>query len=58
MGLGFATLVSKAQQPVITVADVDGVRVAGVLLQASSWVRFRVRARVRVPVRVRGAPPG
>ncbi len=34
LGLGLATLVSKTQQPVITVGDVDGVRVAGVIVQA------------------------
>ena len=34
LGLGLATLVSAAGTPVITVADVDGVRVAGFLMQA------------------------
>ena len=34
LGLGLATLVSSTGNPVITVGDVDGVRVAGFLLQA------------------------
>lgn len=34
LGLGLATLVSAAGTPVITVADVDGIRVAGFLMQA------------------------
>lgn len=34
LGIGYATLVSSKQNPVITVDDVDGVRVAGLLLQA------------------------
>jgi hypothetical protein len=33
LGLGIATLVSANGQPCITVGDVAGVRVAGVLLQ-------------------------
>lgn len=34
LGIGFATLVSARQTAVIEVGDVDGVRVAGLLLQA------------------------
>ena len=34
LGLGLATLIAANGQPCITVGDVDGVRVAGVLLQA------------------------
>ena len=34
LGLGFATLVSASSDAIIEVGDVDGVRVAGILLQA------------------------
>ena len=34
LGLGLATLVSAAQNVVISIGDVDGVRIAGVILQA------------------------
>lgn len=34
LGLGFATLVSSNGTPVISVGDVDGVRISGLLLQA------------------------
>lgn len=36
LGLGLATLVSTSGNPVVTVGSVDGVRVAGVLLEAGS----------------------
>eukprot|EP01079_Euglenida_sp_SAG-EU17-18_P006715 gene6715-162_t len=34
LGLGLATLVSSAQNTIISVGDVDGIRIAGLLLQA------------------------
>ncbi len=34
LGLGMATLVASAGKPAIVVGDVDGVRIAGILLQA------------------------
>ena len=38
LGLGFATLISPSNgEPCIMVGDVDGVRVAGVLLEAGAW---------------------
>lgn len=44
LGLGFATLVSAAATPVVTVADgVDNVRVAGLLLQAGAPVKLQSR---------------
>ena len=34
LGIGFATLVSKTGKPCIVVDSVDGVRLAGLLLEA------------------------
>jgi hypothetical protein len=36
LGIGFPTLISANKLPCITVADVDGVRIAGILLQAGT----------------------
>eukprot|EP00600_Ochromonadales_sp_CCMP1393_P000501 CAMPEP_0174980406 /NCGR_PEP_ID=MMETSP0004_2-20121128/15335_1 /TAXON_ID=420556 /ORGANISM="Ochromonas sp., Strain CCMP1393" /LENGTH=656 /DNA_ID=CAMNT_0016232073 /DNA_START=242 /DNA_END=2212 /DNA_ORIENTATION=+ len=39
LGIGFATLVSPANgEPCVTIADVAGARVAGLLLEAGPWV--------------------
>ena len=36
MGLGLATLIAANGKPAIVVANVDGVRVSGILLQAGT----------------------
>jgi hypothetical protein len=51
LGLGYADLVSEAGTPVITVADVDGVQVGGLLIDATT-----ANAAVLLQVGTPGAP--
>jgi hypothetical protein len=51
LGLGYATLVSTNGNPAITVADVDGVQIAGLILDAGP-----VTSTVQLQIGVPGAP--